>query len=83
MEITLSPASEKIVRHKLESGSFDSADDVILAALELLQNQEKDWAAKIEEGWKQAEAGQLQTPEQVNKNLAKRKAQWRASRNRE
>jgi putative addiction module CopG family antidote len=82
MEITLSPSAEKIIRQKMESGAFQSVDEVISAALDVLQQQEEDWAAKIEVGWKQAEAGQLITPGQLKKNLAARKAQWRASRKR-
>jgi putative addiction module CopG family antidote len=80
MEVTLSADSEKIVREKIHSGNFHSPDDVIRAALALLQQQQEDWSAKIEEGWKQALAGQLISPEELQDSMARRKAAWRAAR---
>lgn len=80
MEVTLSADSEKIVREKIHSGNFHSPDDVIRAALALLQQQQEDWSAKIEEGWKQARAGQLISPEELPDSMARRKAAWRAAR---
>jgi Arc/MetJ-type ribon-helix-helix transcriptional regulator len=79
MEITLSPASEKIVRSKLESGVFVSATDVINAALNLLNEQEKDWSDKIEEGWAQSREGKFVSPEQLSANLIAMKANRRAN----
>ena len=79
MEITLSPASEKIIRRKLESGGFHSVDEVISAALDLLQQQEEDWAAKIEQGLAEARAGELMDLDEVNAYMAEQKAVWRAT----
>lgn len=83
MEVTLSADSEKIVREKIQSGNFQSPNDVIRAALTLLQQHQEDWSAKIEEGWAQARAGHFITPDQLEANMAKRKASWRAARSRE
>jgi Arc/MetJ-type ribon-helix-helix transcriptional regulator len=80
MDITLSADSEKIVRHKLDSGMFSSPTDVVNAALSLLQQQERDWADKIEEGWNQALAGRFVPAEKLHSNLAARKAHWRTAR---
>ena len=79
MEITLSPAAEKIIRRKLESGGFQSADDVISAALDLMEQQEGDWAAKIDQGLAEARAGQLLDIDEVQSEMTVQKAAWRAA----
>ena len=84
MNVTLTPASEKFVRRKVESSDFRSADEVVSEGLRLLQQQDEHWAAeaqaKIEEGWALARSGQLHSPEAVRENLARRKAAWKAGR---
>jgi hypothetical protein len=48
-------------------------------ALQILGRQpsKADASGKIEEGWEEAKAGQLRTPEQVRQSLAARKETWK------
>ncbi len=84
MNVTLAPAFEEFVRRKVEAGDFRSGDEVVSEGLRLLQQQDAQWAAearaKIDEGWTQAKAGQLRSPEAVRENLALRKAAWQTKR---
>ena len=80
MNVSLPTTLEDFVRRKVAAGEFQSADDVVCEALRLLQDQEA-WRAdarrKIDEGWDEAKAGQLRTPEQVRTSLAARKEDWK------
>lgn len=80
MNVSLPAPLQEFVQKKVTDGDFRSADEVVCEALRLLQNQEA-WnihaGEAIETGWAQANAGQLQTPEQVRENLASRKATWK------
>lgn len=49
MEVHLTPEMEKIIRHKLESGSYNSPQDVITEALHLME-QRDDLRQKIAQG---------------------------------
>jgi putative addiction module CopG family antidote len=75
MNVSLPMTLEDFVRRKVAAGEFESADEVVCEALHLLQDQEA-WRAdarrKIDEGWEQAKAGQLSTPEEVRQFLAAR-----------
>ena len=80
MHVSLPTPLEEFVRRKVAEGQFESPDDVVCQGLRLLQQQEQ-WQAdarqKIDEGWQQAKAGQLRTPEQIRENLAARKVAWK------
>jgi antitoxin ParD1/3/4 len=84
VNVTLNSADEDFVRRKVEAGDFESADEVVGAGLRLLQEQEILWAdearRKIEEGWAQAQSGQLHSVEQVRELLTARKKEWRRLR---
>jgi len=80
MNVSLPTTLEDFVRRKVAGGEFQSADDVVCEALRLLQDQEAwkaDTRRKIDEGWDEAKAGQLRTPEQVRPSLASRKEDWK------
>jgi antitoxin ParD1/3/4 len=85
MNVTLTASLEEFVRSKIETGDFRSAEEVVTEGLRLLQQQDEKWSAdaktKIDEGWTQAKAGQLRSPEMVRQSLAARKDQWKAGRN--
>jgi len=65
------------------SGEFESAGEVVCAALALLEEQER-WKAetreKIEVGWQRAKSGELVDPDQVRSQLTARKASWHTAR---
>jgi putative addiction module CopG family antidote len=80
MNVSLPIRLEDFVRRKVAAGEFQSADDVVCQALRLLQDQEAwkvDASPKIDEGWEEAKAGQLRTPEEVRHSLAARKETWK------
>ena len=84
MNVTLTPALDDYVRHKVEAGDFRSKDAVVSEGLRLLQQMDAQWAAgaraKIDEGWSQSESCQLLSPEALREDLAARKAVWRTGR---
>jgi putative addiction module CopG family antidote len=81
MDVTLSPDSEQFVRQKLQHGDFHSPTDVVNAGLRLLRERDERWAkdvrTKIAVARKQLQQGKTLTPEQLEKNLAARKAKWK------
>lgn len=65
MNITLNPDQEAFIHAKLQSGQYQTVDDVIQAALNLLEEQDKahaEWVAetriKVEEGISSLERGE-------------------------
>ena len=66
MTIELKPEMEALVQKRLETGAFATPEEVIERALEFL-SAEEDWladnrdgiSAKIQEGWDQAQRGEL------------------------
>ena len=89
MTITLSPDHEKVVVEAIDSGAYGGADEVINRALEVLRVEEA-WlrerqpvlAGKIERGLADFERGERFTPEESRLDMARRKQEWRAERER-
>ena len=85
MNVSLPASLQEFVRQKVAAGQFGSPDEVVAEGLRLLQDQE-NWQTeardKIDEGWEQAKAGQLLTPQQVREDLAIRKRVWKQHANR-
>jgi putative addiction module CopG family antidote len=69
MNITLRPEHEKAILQAIESGAYQSPDDVIARALDVLR-EEEDWlhenrdeiAAKIDRAFDQFERGEFFPP---------------------
>ncbi len=62
MNISLTPELEKFVGDKIESGVFNDASEVIRESLRLLKEQDETrlaWREQIEQGWLQAQRGEL------------------------
>jgi putative addiction module CopG family antidote len=72
MEITLSAEDQKLIDDLVAKGDFASANDVINAALTMLQKEEQ-WRAyvraAIDEGMEAAERGDFVEQEEVEKML--------------
>ena len=83
MDVTLSPDSEQFVREKLQHGHFQSATDVVNAGLRLLQEHER-WTEAVREklvvAREELNEGKAITPEQLDQNMAARKAKWKTER---
>ena len=69
MSVQLTPEAEALIRQKVESGLYATADEVIDEALRLLDEHDRlrQLRAKLEIGWKQIERGETIpfTPELV------------------
>lgn len=82
MTIHLRPELEALIQKDVERGPYQSADEFVELAVQMLHEQEQwladnhgDIAIKIEEGFAAAERGELLDPEQVHAQLNKRKPQ--------
>jgi antitoxin ParD1/3/4 len=88
--IHLKPELEALIQQDVERGPYQSADEFVAQAVQLLPEQEQwladnraDIAAKIERGFAQAERGELRDPVEVRARLNKRKQAWVDLNNRE
>jgi putative addiction module CopG family antidote len=84
MTIRLKPELEALIQKDVERGPYQSADEFVEQAVQMLHEQEQwladnhaDIAAKIEEGYASAERGELLDPEQVRAQVHERKQAWR------
>jgi antitoxin ParD1/3/4 len=62
MNISLTPELEKFVDDKIESGVYGNASEVIRESLRLLKEHDEmrvKWREQIEQGWLQAQRGEL------------------------
>lgn len=62
MDVSLTPELEKFVDGKVESGRYNSASEVIHEGLRLLKDHDEMslmWREQIEQGWRQAQRGEL------------------------
>jgi putative addiction module CopG family antidote len=78
---------EMLIQKRVASGVYANADEVLRRALEAQEvdetwtEQEKlDVSAHIEEGFRQAERGELMDATHARKELASMKDHWRASK---
>lgn len=87
MQVNLPPDLETLVRKRLSSGGYDSIEDVFRRALEA-QDAEESWTdeerraltAHIEEGFLQAERGELIGGTQARREIQEMKDTWRHER---
>ena len=85
MKIELNPEDEQLIQKRLQSGAFQSIDEVIHDAL-TSQDAEEDWlqenrsiiAAKISRGLIQLDAGERISGDLARARLQERKATWLA-----
>lgn len=87
MQLDLPPDLETLIKKRLSSGAYASAEDVLRRALEA-QDAEESWtdeerralSAHIEQGCEQAEGGQVIDGRQARREIARMKEKWRAGR---
>jgi antitoxin ParD1/3/4 len=72
MEIHLRPELEAVVRKDVQNGAYGSVDEYVERAVSMLHEQEAwlaanrdEIAAKIEEGYRAAQRGELLEPDEV------------------
>jgi Arc/MetJ-type ribon-helix-helix transcriptional regulator len=87
MQVNLPPELEALVKKRLSSGGYASVEDVFRRALEA-QDAEESWTdeerlaltAHIEEGFLQAERGELIEGAQARREIQGMKDDWRQDR---
>jgi Arc/MetJ-type ribon-helix-helix transcriptional regulator len=87
MHVNLPPDLETLVNKRLSSGGYSSVEEVFRRALEA-QDAEESWtaeerqafAAHIEEGFMQAERGELIDGAQARREIQEMKANWHQER---
>jgi Arc/MetJ-type ribon-helix-helix transcriptional regulator len=87
MQVNLPPDLETLVKKRLSSGGYHSVEDVFRRALEA-QDAEESWtdeerrwlSAHIEEGFLQAERGELIDGVQTRREIQGMKDNWRQER---
>jgi Arc/MetJ-type ribon-helix-helix transcriptional regulator len=81
--ITIRPEHEHLIVEAIESGSYQSPDELIARALEVLRSED-EWldenktavGEKIERAFGQFERGEFFSPAQSRAEMEKRKAEW-------
>jgi Arc/MetJ-type ribon-helix-helix transcriptional regulator len=87
MHLDLPPDLETLINKRLSSGAYANAEDVLRRALEA-QDAEESWtdeerlalSAHIEEGYRQAERGQLIDTAEARRDIQLMKDKWREGR---
>ena len=87
MQLDFPPDLEALIRKRLSSGGYTSVEDVLRRALQA-QDAEEDWTdderrallAHIEEGYLQAERGELIDGAQARREIQAMKDDWRLSK---
>jgi Arc/MetJ-type ribon-helix-helix transcriptional regulator len=86
MQLTVPPDLESLINKRLSSGSYASAEDVLRGALEAQDAQEsfavdelRTITEQIEEGYRQAERGELIESDQARREIQAMKEAWRST----
>jgi antitoxin ParD1/3/4 len=87
MQLKLPPDLETLINKRLSSGAYSDAEDVLRRALEA-QDAEQSWtdeerralSVHIEEGYQQAERGELIDSAQARREIQAMKEKWREGR---
>ena len=87
MQLNVPPDLEALIKKRLSSGAYTSAEDVLRRALEA-QDAEESWtdeersalSAHVEEGYLQAERGELTDGTQAQRDIEAMKDNWHRER---
>ena len=90
MTINLRPEHERLINQAMESGVYQSPDEVVGRALEVL-SFEDEWFRdhnglvheKIERGFEQFDRGEFFSAEESRTEMERRKSEWLADKRRE
>ena len=86
MQLTVPPDLESLINKRLSSGGYASAEEVLRDALEA-QDAQESWTGdelrtiteQIEEGYRQAERGELIESQQARREIQAMKEAWRSN----
>jgi len=83
MDIHLRPELEEQIRQDIQRGPYQTVDEFVERAVNLLHEQEAwfashrdEIAGKVEEGWNAAERGELTGEREVQAQMQERKRAW-------
>jgi putative addiction module CopG family antidote len=83
MDIHLRPELEEQIRQDIQRGPYQTVDEFVERAVNLLHEQEAwlashrdEIAGKIEEGWNAAVRGELTSDKDVQARMQERKRAW-------
>ena len=87
MTVEIKPEMEALIQERLQSGAYSSPEEVVERALEFV-SAEEDWlagnpreiAAQIQEGWNEAQRGELTDADQVRAEMGQFKEDWKKQR---
>jgi len=87
MQLNVPPDIETLINKRLSTGGYGSVEDVLRRALEA-QDAEESWtdeerrvlSAHVEEGYLQAERGELVDGAQARREIQEMKGKWREER---
>ena len=87
MQLTVPPDLETLINKRLSSGGYTNAEDVLRRALEA-QDAEESWteqerqalSAHLEDGYLQAERGELIESNRARAEIEPMKADWHLSK---
>jgi putative addiction module CopG family antidote len=65
MAIRLTPEPDQLVQEKIATGRYKSVEEVLIAAMRALR-EEEDTSAAIREGWEDVLAGRVRSLEEAN-----------------
>ena len=82
MTVTLTPELEDLIQRKLDSGEYETPEQVLVNAVYHLNQDNEDFSgwstaelqAAADEGWEQAERGETMSGEEARSRLAERRA---------
>jgi Arc/MetJ-type ribon-helix-helix transcriptional regulator len=87
MQLTVPPDLEMLINKRLSTGDYTSAEEVLRSALEaqdaeqnLTDDERQALSAHIEEGYLQAERGELIPSAQAKNEIQAMKDDWRRTR---
>jgi putative addiction module CopG family antidote len=87
MHLQVPPDLESLINKRLSSGNYNSPEEVLRRALQIQDAEEslsdearQALSDRIEEGYRQAEGGELLDGEQGRAEIQVMKDDWRASR---
>jgi antitoxin ParD1/3/4 len=90
MTITLKPELEALIKQDVQRGPYRTVEEFVESAVSMLHEQEAwiaqhraEIAAKIEEGYRAAQRGELMDGGQVRAKMEERKQAWTAEQHRE
>lgn len=87
MQLNIPPDLEKLINKRLSSGAYQNAEDVLRRALEA-QDAQENWtdeerralSAHLEQGFLEAERGELIDSDQARHDIQAMKNTWRSTR---